>query len=52
MDHCRENLFTSTPDETCSSDTKSVLCHKGYYLYETTIKFIKDHLNIANDISL
>ena len=41
MNHCIQNIITSTPDASSTSDTKSVLFHQGYYLTETKTKRYK-----------
>ena len=41
MKHHRQNIFTTTPDVSYTSDTKILLFHQGYPLAETTLKNIK-----------
>ena len=52
MKHHGQNQFTSTPYESYTYDTKSVLFRKGDTLSKTTIQIYKDHLNLVKDISL
>ena len=47
MNHCAQNLFTSTPYASSTSDIKSLLFHQGYALSETKIQIYKvPHQNI------
>ena len=41
INHNGHNLFTSTPDSSFTSDTKSVLFHQINYLAETTTQIYK-----------
>ena len=41
MNHYRQNLLSSTPDESSTSYTKIALLHQGYSLAETIMKRYK-----------